>query len=91
MIFGLIREGKTPPDRRAVLNPAQCAHLIAQGHQVVVEPSPIRCYPDADYNAVGCALSSDLSTCDVLLGVKEVPIAELHEGATQFFFSHTYK
>jgi hypothetical protein len=40
---------------------------------------------------VGCTLSSDLSTCDVLLGVKEVPIAELHEGATHFFFSHTYK
>ena len=91
MIFGLIREGKTPPDRRAVLNPAQCAHLIAQGHTIVVEPSPIRCYPDADYAAVGCIVGGDLSICDVLLGVKEVPVVELHEGATHFFFSHTYK
>ena len=91
MIFGLIREGKTPPDRRAVLNPAQCAHLIAQGHTIVVEPSPIRCYPDADYAAVGCIVGGDLNICDVLLGVKEVPVVELHEGATHFFFSHTYK
>ena len=91
MIFGLIREGKTPPDRRAVLNPAQCAHLIAQGHTIVVEPSPIRCYPDADYATVGCIVGGDLNICDVLLGVKEVPVVELHEGATHFFFSHTYK
>ncbi|MFM1884073.1 MAG: hypothetical protein RL168_257 [Bacteroidota bacterium] len=91
MIFGLIREGKIPPDRRAVLNPAQCAELIALGHSVYVEPSPIRCYADADYAAVGCTLTSNLESCDVLLGVKEVPVDQLHPGATHFFFSHTYK
>ena len=91
MIFGLIREGKTPPDKRAVLNPDQCATLIAQGHSVYVEPSTIRCYPDGDYAAVGCTLTSNLESCDVLLGVKEVPVDQLHPGATHFFFSHTYK
>lgn len=93
MRIGLIREGKTPPDRRAVLSPAQCAELIASqpGLEICVEPSPIRCYPDSDYQQAGCYLESDLSSCDVILGVKEVPIAQLQKNATHFFFSHTYK
>jgi saccharopine dehydrogenase (NAD+, L-lysine-forming) len=29
--------------------------------------------------------------CDVIFGVKEVPIANILEGKTYFFFSHTIK
>ena len=36
-------------------------------------------------------MSSDLTGCDILLGVKEVPVDTLIPGKTYFFFSHTKK
>ena len=58
---------------------------------IVVEPSPIRCFKDADYAAEGIELTSDLNNCDILLGIKEVPVDFLIPGKTYFFFSHTKK
>ena len=93
MKIGIVREGKVPIDRRVALNPAQAGQLPErfEGVSVVCQPSEIRCYPDSDYEKNGVSLSEDLSDCDVLLGVKEVPIPELIADKTYFFFSHTIK
>ncbi len=89
---GIIREGKVPPDSRVALAPAQAARLHAtEGFEVVVQPSPTRCFPDEDYRAAGLRLQEDLRDRDVLIGVKEVPIGQLIGGKTYFFFSHTHK
>ncbi|MEO6833997.1 MAG: NAD(P)-dependent oxidoreductase [Chitinophagaceae bacterium] len=91
--IGLIREGKTPPDTRVALTPLQCVELMHEypGLKIVVQPSPIRCFKDSEYEAQGITLQEDLSDCNILLGIKEVPIANLMEGKTYFFFSHTKK
>jgi len=91
--IGIIREGKVPPDSRVVLTPKQCVSLMEQYQQlqIVVQPSKGRCYSDEEYEAVGIVLQEDLTDCRVLLGVKEVPIENLIEGKTYFFFSHTIK
>ena len=39
----------------------------------------------------GAEICEDMSPCDVIFGVKEVPIENLIEGKTYFFFSHTIK
>ena len=92
MKIGIIREGKVPPDSRVPLVPAQAAQLAGQaGVAVVVQPSPGRCIPDAEYAAAGLPLSENLEDCDVLMGVKEVPIEQLRPDKTYFFFSHTIK
>ena len=39
----------------------------------------------------GFEVSKDTSDCDILLGVKEVPVHELIDGKTYMFFSHTTK
>lgn len=92
MKIGIIREGKIPPDSRVPLIPEQCAEIL-QNYPVdiVVEPFPGRCYPDELYRGLGIALSENLLACDVLLGVKEVPVGQLIPGKTYFFFSHTIK
>lgn len=59
--------------------------------KIVAEPSPNRCIPDAEYRAAGIELTEDLSGCDVLLGIKEVPVDALIPDKTYFFFSHTKK
>ena len=90
--IGIIREGKIPPDARVTLTPEQCARINASGQaKVVVQHSEVRCYKDEEYEKLGVPVVSDVSDCDLLLGVKEVPIPELQEGKTYSFFSHTHK
>lgn len=93
MKIGIIREGKAPPDKRVPFTPKQCKHIIDHmpGTEMVVQPSPIRCFTDEEYRKLGIPVQEDLSNCDVLMGVKEVPLKELIPGKTYFFFSHTIK
>lgn len=91
--IGLIREGKKPFDKRVALTPIQCIEVMERFSdvRVIVQPSAHRCIPDSEYLAAGIELTEDLSSCDVLLGIKEVPIEELIAGKTYLFFSHTIK
>lgn len=92
MKIGVIRERKVPPDSRVPLTPEQCAFLNKSGKvQIVVQPSPNRCFKDEDYKKAGIPFQDDLTDCDVLMGVKEVPIEQLVPDKTYFFFSHTIK
>lgn len=91
--IGVLREEKSPPDKRVPLTPLICSELSKKYPQVeiVVQPSQIRCYADSEYTAFGVTLQEDLSDCDVLMGVKEVPPDKLLAGKKYFFFSHTIK
>ncbi len=91
MKFGIIKEGKTPADSRVLLSPEQCAHLIKQGYDIYVQRSEVRCFYDEAYDKLGVPLVDDIDHCDILLGVKEVPIEMLIPNKTYFFFSHTIK
>ena len=93
MKFGIIRERKNPPDRRVVLSPKACQEIMAKygTAEIIVEPSPIRTYTSNEYRAMGITVASRMEECDVLLGVKEVPIDALIPNKKYFFFSHTYK
>ncbi|MBD1259398.1 alanine dehydrogenase [Maribacter polysiphoniae] len=93
MRIGIIRERKNPPDRRVVLSPEACQKVLSRYReaQIVVEPSPIRVFTDAEYLDAGIQVASKMEDCDVLLGVKEVPIKNLIANKKYFFFSHTIK
>ena len=92
-LVGLLREGRTPPDRRVALTPKKCVELQATypGVRVRVQPSPDRAYADQEYRDLGIEVAEDLQPCDLLLGVKEIPIEALLPGKTYLFFSHTVK
>jgi saccharopine dehydrogenase (NAD+, L-lysine-forming) len=91
--LGIIRETKIPPDKRVPLTPKQCRELSNRcaGLEILVQPSDYRCYTDDEYRAEGCSLLEDLSSCDVMMGVKEVKINALLENKIYCFFSHTAK
>jgi len=93
MKIGLIREHKTPPDVRVALTPVQCAALKRRWPQVeiCVEASDDRCFGNEEYEHAGIAVQTDISDCDVLMGIKEVPKDYLIADKTYFFFSHTIK
>lgn len=92
LTIGIIREGKNPPDKRVPFTPQQCREIQKKFPiTFVVEPSPIRCFTDEQYREAGITVSSELGSCDVLMGVKEVPIEQLIPNKTYMFFSHTIK
>ena len=93
MKFGVVREQKNPPDRRVVLSPEACQKVLSAYDEavIIVEPSPIRTFTDQEYKAAGVEVASKMQECDVLLGVKEVPIENLIPNKKYFFFSHTIK
>ncbi|RYY55752.1 MAG: alanine dehydrogenase [Chitinophagaceae bacterium] len=91
--IGLIREGKIPADNRVALTPAQCKWIQKNSPDVTVvaQSSPERCFTDREYTKAGVEVVEDLSECDILLGIKEVPPSQLIAGKTYLFFSHTKK
>ena len=93
MKFGILQERKIPADRRVVFSPKELIKLqsLYPELSIKVESSPIRVFSDLEYQNEGIVVSDDVSDCEVLIGVKEVPVAHLIPNKTYFFFSHTIK
>ena len=93
MKFGIIKERKNPPDRRVVFTPEELVRLQSEhaDAEIKVESSDIRIFSDDQYRNLGLNVTTDLSNCDVLFGVKEVPVDALIPNKKYFFFSHTIK
>ena len=93
MKFGIIKERKNPPDRRVVFSPEKLQEFknTFTNATIKVESSDIRVFADEAYKNAGFEVVNDVSDCDVLLGVKEVPKDALIPNKKYFFFSHTIK
>jgi alanine dehydrogenase len=93
MKFGIIKERKNPPDRRVVFSPSKLQEFQHQftNSEIKLESSAIRVFTDEAYKKAGLEVTENMSDCDVLLGVKEVPIDALIPNKKYFFFSHTIK
>ena len=90
---GLIREGKVPHDRRVPFTPDQCVQIKNEfpNVELIIQPSPWRSFTDDEYTKAGITLQEDVSDCDILIGIKEVPKPDLIPGKKYLFFSHTIK
>lgn len=93
MKFGIIKERKNPPDRRVVFTPEELVRLKSEHPEaeVKVETSDIRVFTDEQYSNLGIEVTDNMSDCDVLFGVKEIPVDALIPNKKYFFFSHTIK
>mgnify|MGYP001791288398 CR=1 FL=1 len=93
MKFGIIKERKNPPDKRVVFSPSKLNEFQDkfEDAEILIESSDIRVFKDSEYEGNGFSVTNDISSCDVLLGVKEVPIDALIPNKKYFFFSHTIK
>jgi alanine dehydrogenase len=91
--IGLIREGKQPIDRRVPITPTQAKYIKEHYPEldIVAQASSIRSFVDKEYEDQGIEVRKEIADCDVLMGVKEVPLYELIPKKTYFFFSHTIK
>lgn len=93
MKFGIIKERKNPPDRRVVFTPKELIRLQSKypDAEFKVESSDIRIFSDDQYRNLGLNVTTNMLDCDVLFGVKEVPVDALIPNKKYFFFSHTIK
>lgn len=92
LVIGLIKEEKIPADNRVALTPAQCRWLHTNSNiKIVLQSCSTRCYSDAEYKQAGVEVTNNVSHCDILMGIKEVPKHLLIPNKTYFFFSHTKK
>ncbi|KAJ3074901.1 hypothetical protein HDU98_009870 [Podochytrium sp. JEL0797] len=92
LTLGIRREDKNHWERRVALLPEHVERLRQDlGVTVLVQPSLKRVVPDDKYKEAGAVVQEDISSADVIVGVKEVPIKDLIKDKTYMFFSHTYK
>jgi saccharopine dehydrogenase (NAD+, L-lysine-forming) len=91
--IGLIRESKIPADNRVALIPSQCKWLQKNfpDLRITVQSSQHRCFSDKEYLSAGIEVKENMGDCDILFGIKEVPMQELIPEKIYLFFSHTKK
>lgn len=90
--IGLRQEQKILEEKRAPLIPSHVRELIAQhGISVSVESSRVRIFSDEDYRREGARVTDDLSDCDIILAIKEIPLSRILPHKAYLFFSHTAK
>jgi len=93
LTIGLIREEKIPCDNRVPFTPSQCKWIQKNYPKlkIIIQHSSHRCFTDKEYSLAGIEVRDDMSACDILMGIKEVPVEYLIPGKTYFIFSHTKK
>ena len=90
--LGILREARID-ENRTPLSPLQISNILNKypNLKIIVQPSKRRCFKDGDYLRVGAQIKEDLTSTNVIFGIKEVKISTLIKNKTYFFFSHTNK
>ena len=90
--LAVLKEARTD-ENRTPFSPIQVSNLLNKfpNLKIIVQPSKRRCFKDQDYLRSGAQIKEDLSSANIIFGVKEVEISNLIKDKTYFFFSHTSK
>lgn len=90
--IGIRRENKGIWEGRVPLIPQDISILIRETSvKFIVQPCTRRAIRDEEFKKVGALISNDLSQCDLIIGVKEIPIEQLENEKSYLCFSHTHK
>ncbi len=90
--IGIRREDKNMWERRVPLIPAHVKEFRLKNNlEITIQPSQIRIFQDEDYLNVGARVNEDLSSCQVIMAVKEIPSRLIEHNKVYIFFSHTTK
>jgi alanine dehydrogenase len=90
--IGIRRENINKWEKRVPLIPSHARELVAKHPiEIRIQPSGIRVFTDDDYRLSGIPVNENLSPCDIVLALKEIPIGCLEKDKVYVFFSHTAK
>ena len=89
---GVRREDKSQWERRVPITPDVAREFREQhGVQVIVQPSPVRAFADAEFSQAGAVVQESLSACPVVFAIKEIPSYVFEPGQAYVFFAHVIK
>jgi alpha-aminoadipic semialdehyde synthase len=89
--IGIRREDKSVWERRVPIVPDHVRAFAEDGIDVVIQASEIRIFEDGEYRAAGAAVEEDLTKCQAVFAVKEIPSSFFRKDGTYVFFSHVIK
>jgi len=90
--IGIRRENKGNWEGRVPLIPQDISILMREtGVKFIIQPCTRRAIRDEEFIRAGATVSEDLDSCDLVIGVKEIPIEQIKEGKSYLCFSHTHK
>jgi len=97
--IGIMREGRSKRgEKRTAITPSDTKLIINWGHKMIVQSGihpeigeEKRIFKDIEYRKAGAVVSEDLSSADVIFGLKELSIKRILQGKAYYFFSHTHK
>jgi len=86
------REDKNKWEKRTPVIPSHAQYLKSKhGVNICVQPSNIRIFKDSEYRNKEINLVDDLSSCSIILALKEIPLNRIQQKKAYIFFSHTAK
>lgn len=96
---GILREGKSKRgEKRTPITPDIARLIVSWGHKLTIQSAihpdtgdEKRTFKDSEYRKAGAHISEDLSSADVIFGLKEVFHTRILPGKVYCFFSHTHK
>ena len=71
--IGIREEHFNKWERRCALTPKYCKKLLFQMQEklvIKVQPSKTRIYSDSQFTEAGCQITTDITDCDLIIGVK---------------------
>jgi len=91
--IGLRREDKSVWERRVALTPSNVRTILEKNPniKIIVQPSQTRIFTEKEYKENGAEINEDLSSCNLIIGVKEVGINYLLPNKAYMMFSHVIK
>jgi alpha-aminoadipic semialdehyde synthase len=90
--IGIRREDKNKWERRVPLTPEHVKKLNDEHSiEVTVQPSEIRAFSNKNYEDMGGSVREDLSACQTVFAIKEIPIPLFEPKKTYVFFAHVIK
>ena len=98
-IIGIMREGRSKRgEKRTAITPSVARMIVDLGNKLIVQSAlhpetgeEKRAFKDSDYRKAGALISEDLSSTDVIFGLKEISRSKILPGKAYLFFSHTHK
>eukprot|EP00814_Leptocylindrus_danicus_P000399 CAMPEP_0116031078 /NCGR_PEP_ID=MMETSP0321-20121206/17276_1 /TAXON_ID=163516 /ORGANISM="Leptocylindrus danicus var. danicus, Strain B650" /LENGTH=1055 /DNA_ID=CAMNT_0003506087 /DNA_START=308 /DNA_END=3475 /DNA_ORIENTATION=- len=94
-VLGILRETYNKWERRAPLCPSHIEQLLSkytpEKLKCIIQPSNRRIFSDVEYERAGATVSDDVTSANLLLGVKQVNSDNLLPNKAYAFFSHVIK
>jgi alpha-aminoadipic semialdehyde synthase len=90
--IGIRNETKSARECRVPITPYFVEKLMREKDlYFVVQRSNKRVFNDVEYEHCGVEMADSLSHCEVIFGIKEIPLHEIEPNKTYVIFSHTHK